>query len=87
MVNCHAWRATDKINAAITNCPQPAQQAVHICHISSDLSHSTFVLAGKEVSPWHDIPLFADNGMVHYVCEIPKETSAKMECATVSPAL
>lgn len=41
--------------------------------------------AGKEVSPWHDIPLFAENGLLHYVCEIPKETAAKMECATVRP--
>lgn len=39
---------------------------------------------GAVVSPWHDIPLFAGNGLVNFVCEIPKETSAKMEVATVS---
>ena len=40
--------------------------------------------AGKAVSPWHDVPLYADEakGTVNFFCEIPKETSAKMECAT-----
>jgi hypothetical protein len=38
---------------------------------------------GKHISPWHDIPLQAGPGQYHFVCEIPKETSAKMECATV----
>eukprot|EP00271_Cylindrocystis_brebissonii_P007858 TRINITY_DN2173_c0_g1_i1.p1 TRINITY_DN2173_c0_g1~~TRINITY_DN2173_c0_g1_i1.p1 ORF type:complete len:297 (+),score=68.76 TRINITY_DN2173_c0_g1_i1:245-1135(+) len=38
--------------------------------------------AGKQVSPWHDIPLDAGNGLYNFVCEIPKETSAKMEVAT-----
>ncbi len=42
--------------------------------------------AAKTVSPWHEIPLFAEDGLLHYICEIPKETSAKMEVATVSPA-
>jgi inorganic pyrophosphatase len=41
------------------------------------------------VSPWHDIPLYAaagaDGGLINFVCEIPKETSAKMECATDEP--
>lgn len=41
-------------------------------------------LAGKLVSPWHEIPLYAGDGCLHYICEIPKETSAKMEVATVS---
>ncbi|KAG1674466.1 hypothetical protein FOA52_003071 [Chlamydomonas sp. UWO 241] len=38
--------------------------------------------AGKMVSPWHEIPLFAGDGNLHFICEIPKETSAKMEVAT-----
>ena len=42
-------------------------------------------MADKIVSPWHDIPLFCgDSGYLNYVCEIPKETRAKMEAATVS---
>jgi hypothetical protein len=47
--------------------------------------HCRFHLfAAKVVSPWHEIPLFAGDGNLHYICEIPKETSAKMEVATVS---
>ena len=42
-----------------------------------------FSHAGKMVSPWHEIPLYAGDGCLHYICEIPKETSAKMEVATV----
>lgn len=42
-------------------------------------------IAAKTVSPWHEIPLFTGDGdNLHYICEIPKETSAKMEVATVS---
>lgn len=39
---------------------------------------------GKTVSPWHDIPLYADSSKktVNFICEIPKETDAKMEVAT-----
>ena len=39
---------------------------------------------GKDVSSWHDIPLHNEDGTLNFVCEIPKETSAKMEVATVS---
>ena len=38
---------------------------------------------GKDVSAWHDIPLQNEDGTFNFVCEIPKETSAKMEVATV----
>jgi len=42
---------------------------------------------GKDVSAWHDIPLQNEDGSFNFVCEIPKETSAKMEVATVSVAV
>lgn len=45
-----------------------------------------FKTSGTTVSPWHDIPLYAGgDGLLNFVCEIPKETSAKMECATDEP--
>ncbi|GLC51697.1 V-ATPase V0 sector subunit c'' [Pleodorina starrii] len=44
-----------------------------------------FKQGAKEVSCWHEIPLHAGNGLLHYICEIPKETSAKMEVATDEP--
>merc|ERR1712078_492952 len=36
-------------------------------------------------APWHDIPLKNADGTVNFICEIPKETSAKMEVATDEP--
>lgn len=39
---------------------------------------------GKKISPWHDIPLWADSAKsaVNFICEMPKGTNAKMEIAT-----
>eukprot|EP00904_Undaria_pinnatifida_P013294 jgi/Undpi1/9095/HiC_scaffold_26.g11555.m3 len=45
-----------------------------------------FNQGGKEVSPWHDIPLKAGApDTFNYVCEIPKYSLAKMEIATKEP--
>ena len=43
--------------------------------------------AGEPISPWHDIPLFADEGNRNYnmVVEIPRWTNAKMEISTKEP--
>lgn len=41
---------------------------------------------GKQISCWHEIPLHAGDGLLHFICEIPKETSAKMEVATDEPS-
>ena len=37
---------------------------------------------GKPVSPWHGVPLKNPDGTCNFICEIPKETKAKMEVAT-----
>jgi hypothetical protein len=42
-----------------------------------------FSEGGKQISPWHDIPLSAGGNTYNFVCEIPKETDAKMECTLV----
>lgn len=44
----------------------------------------------KEISPWHDIPLFhfgegQDAHFFHFLCEVPKWTRAKYEIATSEP--
>jgi len=39
----------------------------------------------KQISPWHDIPLFSPDGYVHMVTEIPKFSRAKFEIATGEP--
>ena len=43
----------------------------------------TFITeGGKEISAWHSIPLKNADGTFNFLCEIPKETMAKMETAT-----
>jgi hypothetical protein len=45
-----------------------------------------FLKAGPTVvSPWHDIPLYADasKGLLNFICEIPKETKAKARALPV----
>eukprot|EP00908_Phaeocystis_cordata_P005331 Transcript_15809.p1 GENE.Transcript_15809~~Transcript_15809.p1 ORF type:complete len:324 (-),score=93.10 Transcript_15809:258-1133(-) len=42
----------------------------------------TFKEDGKTISPWHDIPLEAGDGLYNFVAEIPKMTLKKMEVAT-----
>lgn len=37
---------------------------------------------GQNISTWHDIPLYGENGTLNFICEIPKESAAKMEVAT-----
>lgn len=39
----------------------------------------------KQISPWHDIPLFSQDGYLHMVTEIPKFSRAKFEIATGEP--
>eukprot|EP00640_Fibrocapsa_japonica_P002277 CAMPEP_0113938094 /NCGR_PEP_ID=MMETSP1339-20121228/4501_1 /TAXON_ID=94617 /ORGANISM="Fibrocapsa japonica" /LENGTH=276 /DNA_ID=CAMNT_0000941031 /DNA_START=119 /DNA_END=949 /DNA_ORIENTATION=- /assembly_acc=CAM_ASM_000762 len=54
--------------------------------ISGDVDTDSYRLFFKSdegnVSPWHDIPLKADDGSFNFVNEIPKFTTAKMEIAT-----
>lgn len=45
----------------------------------------SFKAGETTISPWHDIPLYNEDGTVNFVCEIPKESSAKMEVATDEP--
>jgi len=40
----------------------------------------------KVISCWHEIPLWAGEDELHFICEIPKETAAKMEVATDEPS-
>jgi len=42
----------------------------------------SFAEGGKTISPWHDIPLDAGNGLYNAVIEIPKMTFKKMEADT-----
>jgi hypothetical protein len=52
-------------------------------HIAAKQAPTRSPDAGADISPWHDIPLQGKDGTYNFVCEIPKETAAKMEVATV----
>jgi len=41
-----------------------------------------FMVDGKPVSPWHDMPLEVEGGLYNMLTEIPKMTFKKMEVAT-----
>eukprot|EP00270_Netrium_digitus_P002636 TRINITY_DN129_c0_g1_i1.p1 TRINITY_DN129_c0_g1~~TRINITY_DN129_c0_g1_i1.p1 ORF type:complete len:361 (-),score=99.15 TRINITY_DN129_c0_g1_i1:204-1136(-) len=54
---------------------------------SNTLEFRVFITdaSGSTISPWHDIPLEAGDGLLNFICEIPKESSAKFEVATDEP--
>eukprot|EP00271_Cylindrocystis_brebissonii_P002549 TRINITY_DN1323_c0_g1_i4.p1 TRINITY_DN1323_c0_g1~~TRINITY_DN1323_c0_g1_i4.p1 ORF type:complete len:390 (+),score=83.19 TRINITY_DN1323_c0_g1_i4:259-1428(+) len=37
---------------------------------------------GRPLSPWHSVPLYAGQGLLNFVCEIPRNSRAKFEVAT-----
>ena len=59
--------------------PYPPISMLSLILSLSDSLHPHPVL---QISPWHDIPLRAGDGLFNMVCEIPKNTNAKMEVAT-----
>ena len=42
---------------------------------------------GSDISPWHDIALYNEDGTLNFFCEIPMDTTAKFEVATVRLSL
>jgi inorganic pyrophosphatase len=44
-----------------------------------------FELHGDRISPWHHIPLHGSRGMLHFVNEIPRGTTEKMEICKTEP--
>ncbi|KAH9044574.1 inorganic pyrophosphatase [Lactarius pseudohatsudake] len=59
-----------------------AQYTPRLIGASNTLEHRVFIEQnGQVVSPFHDIPLFADqsNGILNMIVEVPRWTNAKME--------
>ena len=40
---------------------------------------------GDPVSAWHGVPLYAEDGTMNFVCEIPANTTDKFEVQTKEP--
>ena len=51
----------------------------------TDTYRLTFQSDGKDISPWHDLPLGGTNGVYNMLTEIPKMTKPKMEVAVKEP--
>uniref|UniRef100_A0A1I8BYW8 Inorganic pyrophosphatase n=1 Tax=Meloidogyne hapla TaxID=6305 RepID=A0A1I8BYW8_MELHA len=66
-----------------------SQYTIAECGSLNSLDYRIFIKGptGNFVSPWHDIPLFADPDakIFNMVVEIPRWTNAKMEMATKEP--
>jgi len=65
---------------------RPSGQVVGGFHLRNEEDYRLFFqdAAGNTISPWHDIPLYADEaaGVLNFVNEIPKGAVEKMEVAT-----
>ena len=69
-----AWVILDKLDVTITPKGELGTKEFQM--------HYKMTSNGKDISPWHDIPLQAGNNIFHMVNEIPRGTNAKMEvCA------
>ncbi|GBF93727.1 inorganic pyrophosphatase [Raphidocelis subcapitata] len=74
------------VRSMATKVPEVADYAVAEKGPKDSLEYRIqFQQNGKTISCWHEIPLHAGDGLLHFICEIPKETSAKMEVATDEP--
>ncbi|KIO26550.1 hypothetical protein M407DRAFT_243668 [Tulasnella calospora MUT 4182] len=65
-----------------------AQYAPRYIGSANTLDHRVFQEEnGQVISPWHDIPLFADQnaGILNMVVEVPRWTNAKMEISKEEP--
>lgn len=57
-------------------------QIIHSERLTQNTEHRVYIEQnGSVVSPWHDIPLFADqpNGIFNMIVEVPRWTNAKLE--------
>jgi len=83
--NLHVILLVVPVASALSVC---LSESLRLC-LSGSLSQSRcskcVSLCCGQISPWHDIPLHSDDGLLNFVVEIPKETSAKMEVATEEP--
>jgi len=74
-------QALNTATAAAAASPFATPQAVHEGEVGTS-SYRLFFQhgdTGARMSPWHDIPTSAGGGLHHFVSEIPKYGTAKME--------
>mmetsp|Transcript_21966 Transcript_21966/g.59242 ORF Transcript_21966/g.59242 Transcript_21966/m.59242 type:complete len:282 (+) Transcript_21966:17-862(+) len=67
-------RSASSLHMAVTSAPEGKE--------GTEDFKVVFSSGDKPISPWHDIPLEAGDGLYNFVNEIPKYTTAKMEVDT-----
>jgi inorganic pyrophosphatase len=86
-VSSRVLRPQVLVRSVATKAPEVADYAVEERGPKESLEYRiAFKQNDKVISCWHEIPLWAGEGELHFICEIPKETSAKMEVATDEPS-
>eukprot|EP00879_Flechtneria_rotunda_P031139 GHRR01033991.1.p1 GENE.GHRR01033991.1~~GHRR01033991.1.p1 ORF type:complete len:217 (-),score=79.11 GHRR01033991.1:1339-1989(-) len=80
-------RALVAIRSVATKAPELSQYTIEERGAKDSMEYRiSFKQNDKVISCWHEIPLYAGEEELHFICEIPKETSAKMEVATDEPS-
>jgi inorganic pyrophosphatase len=64
-----------------------AATAVRSAPFPSPLSTKVFLKneKGQYISPFHDVPIYADKDVLHMVFEVPRRSNTKMEIAIKDP--
>ncbi|KAM5536070.1 hypothetical protein V8D89_010328 [Ganoderma adspersum] len=76
------------LHARLFSSSTMAQYSTRLLGAPNTLEHRVYIEQnGSVVSPFHDIPLFADqnNGILNMVVEVPRWTNAKMEISKEEP--
>ncbi|KAK2080736.1 V-ATPase V0 sector subunit c'' [Prototheca wickerhamii] len=78
-----AWGGRPQARARFSSCIRSALSTEQSGDPTTPDYRVKFSHKANPVSPWHNIPLHAGKGLYNFVAEIPKNSSAKFEVATV----
>ncbi|KAI0363735.1 inorganic diphosphatase [Pilatotrama ljubarskyi] len=81
-------RLSHQVRLFSSSAAMASQYTTRIIGAPNTLEHRVYIEKdGNVVSPFHDIPLFADqnNGILNMVVEVPRWTNAKMEISKEEP--
>ena len=81
---CSMWVAASRSQRSKSNqFDMPADTLSTMCSVKKDIVYWDLQESGSDVSPWHDLPLYNEDGTLTFFCEITQDTTAKFEVATV----
>ncbi|KAG7099639.1 Inorganic pyrophosphatase [Marasmius oreades] len=86
--NTAAQRLALQLRLLSSNPNMTSQYSPRQIGAANTLEHRVYIEQnGSVISPWHDIPLFADmnNGIFNMIVEVPRWTNAKLEISKDDP--